>query len=141
MRIIGLASGLVQLNSSTGQSLTTSADPPSRSRCFALLEESYVMLPTDTQRIIDEHKIKYVLAQFVDIHGSAKTKSVPVSGLQTVIDSGAGFAGFAICGMGMQPHGPDFMAKGDLSTLTAVPWQPGYGRIVCVGHVNNEPHP
>ncbi|MFW0755098.1 type III glutamate--ammonia ligase [Pseudomonas sp. H11T01] len=99
------------------------------------------MLPTDTQRIIDEHKIKYVLAQFVDIHGSAKTKSVPVSGLQTVIDSGAGFAGFAICGMGMQPHGPDFMAKGDLSTLTAVPWQPGYGRIVCVGHVNNEPHP
>jgi glutamine synthetase len=99
------------------------------------------MLPIDTQRIIDEHKIKYVLAQFVDIHGSAKTKSVPVSGLQTVIDSGAGFAGFAICGMGMQPHGPDFMAKGDLSTLTAVPWQPGYGRIVCVGHVNNEPHP
>lgn len=99
------------------------------------------MLPTETQRIIDEHKIKYVLAQFVDIHGSAKTKSVPVSGLQTVIDSGAGFAGFAICGMGMQPHGPDFMAKGDLSTLTAVPWQPGYGRIVCVGHVNNEPHP
>jgi len=99
------------------------------------------MLPPETQRIIDEHKIKYVLAQFVDIHGSAKTKSVPVSGLQTVIDSGAGFAGFAICGMGMQPHGPDFMAKGDLSTLTAVPWQPGYGRIVCVGHVNNEPHP
>lgn len=99
------------------------------------------MLPPETQRIIDEHKIKYVLAQFVDIHGSAKTKSVPVSGLQTVIDSGAGFAGFAICGMGMEPHGPDFMAKGDLSTLTAVPWQPGYGRIVCVGHVNNEPHP
>ena len=99
------------------------------------------MLPPETQRIIDEHKIKYVLAQFVDIHGSAKTKSVPVSGLQTVIDSGAGFAGFAICGMGMEPHGPDFMAKGDPSTLTAVPWQPGYGRIVCVGHVNNEPHP
>lgn len=99
------------------------------------------MLPPETQRIIDEHKIKYVLAQFVDIHGSAKTKSVPISGLQTVIDSGAGFAGFAICGMGMEPHGPDFMAKGDLSTLTAVPWQPGYGRIVCVGHVNNEPHP
>lgn len=99
------------------------------------------MLPPEAQRIIDEHKIKYVLAQFVDIHGSAKTKSVPISGLQTVIDSGAGFAGFAICGMGMEPHGPDFMAKGDLSTLTAVPWQPGYGRIVCVGHVNNEPHP
>ncbi|MEB0272996.1 type III glutamate--ammonia ligase, partial [Pseudomonas sp. 5B4] len=42
---------------------------------------------------------------------------------------------------GMDPHGPDFMAKGVLCTLSAVPCQPGYGRIVCVVHVNNEPHP
>lgn len=99
------------------------------------------MLPPETQRFIEEHGIKYVLAQFVDIHGSAKTKSVPVSGLPMVAEDGAGFAGFAICGMGMEPHGPDFMAKGDLSTLTPVPWQPGYGRIVCIGHVNGEPWP
>ena len=78
------------------------------------------MLPSETQRIIDEHGIKYVLAQFVDIHGAAKTKSVPISGLKTVAEEGAGFAGFAIWGMGMEPHGPDFMARGDLSTLTPV---------------------
>ncbi|SDU30735.1 type III glutamate--ammonia ligase [Halopseudomonas salegens] len=99
------------------------------------------MLPTETQRLIEQHGIKYVLAQFVDIHGSAKTKSVPVSGLAAVAEGGAGFAGFAVCGMGMEPHGPDFMAKGDLSTLTPVPWQPGYGRVLCIGHVNGEPHP
>lgn len=89
------------------------------------------MLPAETQRTLDQHGIKYVLAQFVDIHGSAKTKSVPVSGLKMVAEEGAGFAGFAICGMGMEPHGPDFMARGDLSTLIPVPWQPGYGRVVC----------
>ena len=72
------------------------------------------MLPQETQRLIETHGIKYVLAQFVDIHGSAKTKSVPVSGLEMVAEAGAGFAGFAICGMGMEPHGPDFMAKGCL---------------------------
>ena len=99
------------------------------------------MLPAETQRLIEKHGIKYVLAQFVDIHGSAKTKSVPISGLPMVAEAGAGFAGFAISGMGMEPHGPDFMAKGDLSTLTPVPWQPGYGRIVCIGHVNGEPWP
>lgn len=99
------------------------------------------MLPAETQRTLDQHGIKYVLAQFVDIHGSAKTKSVPVSGLKMVAEEGAGFAGFAICGMGMEPHGPDFMARGDLSTLVPVPWQPGYGRVVCVGHVNGQPWP
>lgn len=76
------------------------------------------MLPPETQRLIEQHGIKYVLAQFVDIHGSSKTKSVPVTGLAMVAEDGAGFAGFAICGMGMEPHGPDFMAKGDLSSLT-----------------------
>lgn len=99
------------------------------------------MLPSETSAFIEEHGIKYVLAQFVDIHGSAKTKSVPINGLEAVVETGAGFAGFAICGMGMEPHGPDFMAKGDLSTLTAVPWQPGYARLLCIGHVNGEPHP
>ena len=33
------------------------------------------------------------------------------------------------------------MAVGDLNTLCLVPWQPGYARIVCVGHVNGKPHP
>jgi glutamine synthetase len=99
------------------------------------------MLPNEVQHIIEKHGIKYVLAQFVDIHGVAKTKSVPVSGLKAVAEEGAGFAGFAVWGMGMQPHGPDFMARGDLSSLTPVPWQPGYGRVVCIGHVNGKPWP
>ena len=96
------------------------------------------MLPLETQRLIEEHGIRYVLAQFVDIHGAAKTKSVPICGLEAVAEAGAGFAGFAISGMGMQPNGPDFMAKADLSTLTPVPWQPGYGRVVCIGHVDGK---
>jgi len=75
----------------------------------------------------------------VDIHGVAKAKSVPVSHLETVLTDGAGFAGFAICGVGIEPHGPDFMAKGDLGTVSLVPWQPGLARIVCEGHVDGEP--
>ena len=83
--------------------------------------------------------IRYVLAQFVDIHGVAKAKSVPVAHLGTVLGEGAGFAGFAIAGVGIEPHGPDFMAVGDLKTLTPVPWQPGVARIVCEGHVHGKP--
>lgn len=95
----------------------------------------------DIEKFINENEIKYILAQFVDIHGVAKTKSVPAHCLMDVVNVGAGFAGFAVCGLGMAPHGPDFLARGDLSSLSIVPWQPGYARIACDGYVNNKPHP
>lgn len=95
----------------------------------------------DTQKFIEENDIKFVLAQFVDIHGVAKTKSVPASHLMDVVEDGAGFAGFAVWGFGMEPHSPDFMARGDLNSLSAVPWQPGYARIACDGYVSGEPYP
>jgi glutamine synthetase len=88
-----------------------------------------------------EHEIKFILAQFVDIHGVAKTKVLPIAQLETVLSDGAGFAAFAIWGMGIGPHGSDYMAVGDLSTLSLVPWQPGFARIVCDGYVDRKPHP
>ena len=91
------------------------------------------------QKHLLEQGVSYVLAQFVDIHGVAKAKSVPVSHLPSVMNEGAGFAGFAISGVGIEPHGPDFMAKGDLATLSLVPWQPGLARIVCEGNVDGKP--
>ncbi|MCK5771335.1 type III glutamate--ammonia ligase [Algiphilus sp.] len=99
------------------------------------------MMPPHIESLIAEHEIRFVLAQFVDIHGVAKTKSVPAHCLMDVVEEGAGFAGFAVWGLGMGPHGPDFMARGDLDTLTPVPWQPGYARIACTGYVNGEPYP
>ena len=86
-------------------------------------------------------QIKFVLAQFVDIHGAAKAKAVPVEHLEMVLTDGAGFAGFALWGFGMGPDGPDYMAVGDLSTLTPIPWMPGYARLVCNGTVKGKPYP
>jgi len=94
----------------------------------------------DSKQFLKDNNIKFVLAQFVDIHGVAKTKSVPAKNLIDVVEEGAGFAGFAVWGLGMEPHGPDFLAKGDLTSLTIVPWQEGYARIACDGHVNNKPY-
>ncbi|MGA2777329.1 MAG: type III glutamate--ammonia ligase [Steroidobacteraceae bacterium] len=88
-----------------------------------------------------QHGIRYVLAQFVDIHGSAKAKAVPVEHLEMVLTDGAGFAGFALWGFGMGPEGPDYMAVGDLSTLQAIPWMPGYARLICNGTVKGKPYP
>lgn len=93
------------------------------------------------QKFLKDNGVSYVLAQFVDIHGVAKTKSVPASHFEDILTSGAGFAGFAVWGMGMDPHSADYMAVGDLDTLSLVPWQPGYARIVCDGRVKGQPYP
>jgi glutamine synthetase len=95
---------------------------------------------TEAKAFLETHQIKFVLAQFVDIHGAAKTKAVPVNHFEDILKQGAGFAGFAIWGLGIEPHGPDYMAVGDIGTLSLVPWQPGFARIVCNGHVNKKPY-
>ena len=92
------------------------------------------------KEFLRKHDIKFVLAQFVDIHGAAKAKAVPVEHLDMVLTDGAGFAGFALWGFGMGPHGPDYMAIGDLDTLSLIPWMPGYARLVCNGHVRGKPY-
>ena len=99
------------------------------------------MTPDQAKSFLAEHDVKFVLAQFVDIHGVAKTKAVPVEHFDDVLCDGVGFAGFAVWGLGQEPHDADYMAVGELDTLSLVPWQPGYARIVCNGVVNGEPWP
>ncbi len=99
------------------------------------------MTTVEARQFLESHKIQYILAQFVDIHGAPKTKCVPVGHFEDIVKNGAGFAGFAVWGLGLAPHEADYMAVGDLRTLSLVPWQPGYARIVCDGHVQGQPWP
>src|SRR4051794_41105548 len=97
------------------------------------------MTPAEAKQFLKDNDVKFILAQFVDIHGAAKAKAVPTEHLDMVLKDGAGFAGFALWGFGMGPHGPDYMAMGDLSTLQIIPWMPGFARLTTIGHVNGNP--
>lgn len=44
------------------------------------------------------------------------------------LGDGAGIAEFTLWGTGQEPHESDYLA---MATLTLVPWQTGYARIVC----------
>jgi glutamine synthetase len=102
--------------------------------------KSQIKSLAEGKKFLKDNNVKYILAQFVDIHGSAKVKAVPSAHLEDILTVGAGFAGGAIWGMGIAPNGPDYMAVGELSTLALIPWQPGYARIICDGHVNGKPY-
>ena len=82
-----------------------------------------------------------IIAQFVDIFGAAKGKYIPLAHLDDVLGAGAGFAGPSIWGTGLPRNGArsEFYGQGDISTLQALPWMPGYARIVCSGLVDGKP--
>ena len=85
--------------------------------------------------------IQFLLAQFVDIHGSAKVKMVPAACLDDVAEVGAGFAGGAVWGAGQGPHSHDMMARVDLATYTPLPWMPNTARFAADLFVDDKPHP
>ena len=95
----------------------------------------------DAKTQLASQGVHTVIAQFVDIHGSAKGKYIPLAHLQDVIENGAGFAGPSIWGTGLPRNGArsEFYGQGDLTTLQALPWMPGYARIVCSGLVDGQP--
>jgi glutamine synthetase len=90
---------------------------------------------------LDDDGIAYLLIQFVDIHGAAKVKLVPAKTLRAVAETGAGFAGGAVWGMGQGPHSHDMFARPDLGTYTPLPYEPGVARFASDLHVDGRPHP
>ena len=87
-----------------------------------------------------EDGIEFILAQFVDIHGVAKVKMVPVSCFDNVIDDGAGFAGAAVWGVGQGPHSHDMMARVDVDSYTPLPWMPNTARFAADLFVDEQPY-
>ena len=90
---------------------------------------------------LDDDGIGFLLIQFVDIHGAAKVKLVPAKTLRAIAETGAGFAGGAVHGMGQGPDSHDMFARPDLDTYTPLPYEPGVARFASDLYVDRAPHP
>jgi glutamine synthetase len=90
---------------------------------------------------LEEDGIDYLLVQFVDVHGAAKVKMVPADFLDDVLDTGAGFAGGAVWGMGQNASSHDMMARIDPISYTPLPWKPGLARFAADLYVDGRPYP
>jgi glutamine synthetase len=88
-----------------------------------------------------EHTIDYVLAQYVDIHGTPRCKGVPARALDLFLEGSAGFAGAAVSGMGQGPHDHDLIGIPDRDSFTVVPWETGVARFACDLTVDGQPWP
>jgi glutamine synthetase len=97
--------------------------------------------PDQIRQRMEQDQIKFILTQFVDIHGSAKVKMSPAEALDGLISEGAGFAGAAVWGMGQGPHSHDMMGRIDLDSYTPMPWQPGTARFASDLYVDEKTYP
>ena len=75
------------------------------------------------------------------LHGVARGKFVPLNQLDLWLRDGVGFAGPSIWGTGLPRTGPrsEYYGRGNADTARALPWMPGYARIVCNSFVAGEP--
>lgn len=96
---------------------------------------------TDLRGRLTADEVDYMLAQWVDIHGTPRVKGVPASALHQFLEGSAGFAGAATVGMGQGPHDHDLIGMPDVDTYTVVPWEDGVARFACDIEVDGEPWP
>jgi len=89
------------------------------------------MTPTEAKERLKKDKVDYILAQYVDLHGTPRCKGVPARAFDDFVAGSAGFAGAAVWGMGQGPHSHDMIAVPDLASYTPVPWEEGVARFAC----------
>jgi glutamine synthetase len=90
---------------------------------------------------VKKDRVDYLLAQFVDVHGTPRCKGVPARALEQFLAGSAGFAGAAVWGMGQGPHDHDMIAVPDLDSYTPVVWETGVARLACDIAVDGQPWP
>jgi glutamine synthetase len=99
------------------------------------------MTKDEVRARIGKDKVDYLLAQYVDVHGTPRCKGVPARALDLFLEGSAGFAGAAVHGMGQGPHDHDMIAIPDLDSYTPVPWETGVARVACDITVDGQPWP
>lgn len=98
--------------------------------------------PTEALRVqLAAKGVRYLFAQFSDIHGTPRGKIVPLEHIEALFNVGAGFAGPSIAGTGLPRAGvrAEYYGRGDPDGVTVIPWMPGYARVVCDGYVAGQP--
>jgi len=95
----------------------------------------------EVRALIEDGGVKYLFAQFVDMHGKPSAKLVPASHFGELISEGAGFAGFAAGDLGQKPNDPDIAAIPDPASYAPLPWRPEIARLACDVTVEGEPWP
>ena len=77
-----------------------------------------------TQEALRGKGVKYCIGAYVDIHGVPKGKVVPLDHLEHMAHGSERYTGYALDGLGQEPHDDEITSVPDLDHIIQLPWEP-----------------
>ena len=93
------------------------------------------------QERLRESGVEYCLAAYVDVHGIAKCKAVPIDHFVTMMQGSELFTGAALDGLGQEPSDDELSVRPDLDAITVLPWEPTVAWAPGQLHFHDDPWP
>ena len=88
---------------------------------------------------LEQKGVRYALASFVDLHGMAKAKAVPLPHLGQMARGSELFTGAALDGVPQEVSDDEVAAVPDATSLTILPWQKEVAWFASDLHLGGEP--
>ena len=88
---------------------------------------------------LEQKGVRYALASFVDLHGMAKAKAVPLPHLGQMARGSELFTGAALDGVPQEVSDDEVAAVPDATSLTILPWQKEVAWFASDLHLRGEP--
>src|SRR5215510_15407007 len=86
------------------------------------------------------HGVKYCIGAYVDIHGVPKGKVVPIDHLEHMAAGSERYTGYALDGLGQEPHDDEITSVPDLSHIIQLPWEPKVAWIPADNAFKGKPY-
>lgn len=95
----------------------------------------------ETMRSLMEKGVEYCMPLYVDVHGIAKTKTVPVDHFDRMMRGSELFTGAALDGLGQGPHDDELAVMPDPAAVMQLPWRPNVAVIPGQLTYHEQPYP
>jgi glutamine synthetase len=90
---------------------------------------------------LKEQGVRYCLSAYVDVHGNAKAKAVPLDHFTDMMKGSELFTGAALNGLGQAPSDDELSLWPDLNAITILPWDPTMAWAPGLLHFHGQPWP
>ncbi len=94
-----------------------------------------------TEQALRERGVKYCIGAYVDIHGVPKAKVVPLEHLAHMAQGSERYTGYALDGLGQEPHDDEIASVPDLDHIIQLPWEPKIAWMPADNIFQGKPYP
>ncbi|HKR78634.1 MAG TPA: hypothetical protein VJR69_02925 [Nitrospira sp.] len=95
----------------------------------------------ETMQSLIDKGVEYCMPLYVDVHGIAKTKTVPVNHFDRMMRGSELFTGAALDGLGQGPHDDELAVVPDPDAVMQLPWRPQVAVVPGQLTYHEQPYP